>query len=86
MGSIRALFFLVFTLFVAKGKAFAYTDPGSGAMLWQLLLATILSAVFTVRYFFQRIKTRVFRVKNMPESNEAKSAIRNGDNGPRQSV
>jgi len=86
MGSIRALFFIVFTLLAAEGKAFAYTDPGSGAMLWQLLLATILSAVFTARYFFQRIKTRVFRVKNVPESNEAKPVIRSDDSGPRHSI
>jgi hypothetical protein len=83
MRSNRVLFFLVFTLLVAEGRALAYTDPGSGAMLWQLLLATILSAVFTVRYFFQRIKSKVSRVKSVAENNNVKSGMHDDQTGPR---
>lgn len=32
-----------------------YADPGSGAMIWQLLLAFFFGASF----FFNRIKTRI---------------------------
>jgi len=83
MRSNRVLFFLVFTLLVAEGRALAYTDPGSGAMLLQLLLASLLSALFTVRYFFQRIKSKVSRVKSVAQNNESKSVVRDDDNGPR---
>lgn len=34
---------------------FFYTDPGSGAMLLQLLLATIAGAGFYFRSFFYRL-------------------------------
>jgi len=83
MRSNRVLFFLVFTLLVAEGRALAYTDPGSGAMLLQLLLASLLSALFTVRYFFQRIKSKVSRAKSVAQTNESKSVVRDDDKGPR---
>ena len=73
MRSNRILYLLVFVLLVAERKAFAYTDPGSGAMLWQLLLASVLSAAFTVRYFFQRIKSRFSRTTGQ-STNVRKSA------------
>jgi hypothetical protein len=50
-------------------------------MLWQLLLASILSAIFTVRYFFQRIKSKVFRVKSAHDGNDAKPVMRDNQHG-----
>jgi hypothetical protein len=38
-------------LFAQPAHAFAYTDPGSGALLWQLLLSGMLGATF----YFRRI-------------------------------
>ena len=33
-----------------------YTDPGSGAMIWQLLVAAGLGAAFYFRHYFSRAR------------------------------
>jgi hypothetical protein len=35
--------------------AFLYTDPGSGALLWQLLIASFFGALFYTRSFIRRV-------------------------------
>lgn len=35
--------------------AFLYTDPGSGALLWQLLLASFFGGLFYARSFIRRV-------------------------------
>jgi hypothetical protein len=37
-------------------KASAYVDPGSGAMLWQIMAAAFLGAVFYARKAVSRIR------------------------------
>jgi hypothetical protein len=34
-----------------------YTDPGSGAMIWQLLVAAGLGAAFYFRHYLDRVRT-----------------------------
>jgi hypothetical protein len=36
---------------------FLYTDPGSGALLWQLLIASFFGALFYARSFIRRVIT-----------------------------
>jgi len=42
---IRAVFFLC----AAPALAIGYTDPGSGALLWQILTAALVGALFQLR-------------------------------------
>jgi len=55
---------------------FFYTDPGSGVMLLQLLLATIAGAGFYFRSFFFRLlgrkKTPSFEVTNENDDTSTK--------------
>lgn len=39
--------------------AFFYGDPGSGTLIWQLLLASVVGAAFYVRFYFRRIRDAV---------------------------
>lgn len=39
----------VAVLLVTEVEAYAYTDPGSGALLWQAVLAGFFSALFYIR-------------------------------------
>lgn len=36
--------------------ASAYLDPGVGSMIWQMLVAVALGAVFTLKVYWSRIK------------------------------
>ncbi|HYP27271.1 MAG TPA: hypothetical protein VE262_11180 [Blastocatellia bacterium] len=38
-------------LIVAETKVFAYTDPGTGTLIWQVVMAAIFGAMFYVRRF-----------------------------------
>lgn len=38
------------------GYVFLYTDPGTGAMLWQLAAAAFIGLAFYFRHYTSRIK------------------------------
>lgn len=38
---------------------FLYTDPGSGALVWQLVLASIIGGAFYTRLVIRRLKSRL---------------------------
>ena len=39
---------------------FLYTDPGSGALIWQLLLASIFGGMFYARTLIRKVVVTVF--------------------------
>jgi hypothetical protein len=39
--------------------AFLYTDPGSGALVWQLLVASFLGGLYYIRSFIRRIAAMI---------------------------
>lgn len=41
-----------------------YTDPGTGAMLWQLLAAAFIGGAFYCRHYFSKIKVLLSAVRN----------------------
>lgn len=41
---LAAIFFIV-----AESRVFAYTDPGTGTLIWQVVMAAIFGAMFYVR-------------------------------------
>ncbi len=57
--STKAVFALGIAILFLDGKAWAYGDPGSGALLWQLLVAAGVGVIFTIRRMFAGI--RLFR-------------------------
>lgn len=58
-----------------------YTDPGTGSLIWQLLLASLIGGVFYVRHMARRVKERIAASKrNDPTAefvNEADSESAN---------
>ena len=51
-------------LIISETRAYAYTDPGSGALLWQLLVGAALGLLFYFRKIMYWVRTRVSGVKN----------------------
>ena len=47
---------IVVIMVVYAALAFAYIDPGTGSYIFQMLIAFILGAAFTVKIFWNRIK------------------------------
>jgi len=50
--------------------AFLYTDPGSGALIWQLLVASFVGGLFYVRSFIRRITAMISGRKSMVQSDQ----------------
>jgi hypothetical protein len=50
---------VVITLIIlAERPAAAYTDPGSGALLWQVLVAGFVGAAFYLRKWTRRFRNK----------------------------
>jgi hypothetical protein len=55
---------LLLVLFISP--AFAYLDPGTGSMIIQVAIAGFLSALFTIKLFWYRIKATFNRLLGRP--------------------
>ena len=59
------------SMLIIPQSAHAYLDPGTGSMVWQVLVAVGLGAAFTVKTYWQRIKLFLKKNKtNKPENKE----------------
>ncbi|HKG22759.1 MAG TPA: hypothetical protein VKC34_12740 [Blastocatellia bacterium] len=45
----KILLLVAILLIVAETKVFAYTDPGTGTLIWQVVMAAIFGAMFYLR-------------------------------------
>jgi hypothetical protein len=46
----------LFLIILLKSRAYAYIDPGSGSYLFQIMLASLIGAVFAVKTYWIKIK------------------------------
>ena len=58
----RAIFLMALAMFATEREARAYTDPGSGALIWQMLVAGLVG----VSFYFRRI-TAWFKNRKGPK-------------------
>jgi len=54
----RLLLLSIAAAVLAERDACAYTDPGSGALLWQAMLAAFFGSLFYVRRFINWFNSR----------------------------
>jgi hypothetical protein len=47
----------------AERPAKAYVDPGSGALVWQGLLATLVGSAFYCRRVIRWVRIRIFKAR-----------------------
>jgi hypothetical protein len=52
--------------FVVVSRAHAYIDPGSGALIWQALLAVCFGLMFYLRRIVRRVRTWVSPRREAP--------------------
>jgi hypothetical protein len=56
MTMVWALILALLLLFVLPRSAWAYIDPGTGSLIWQLLLASALTAAFLAKRYWRKIR------------------------------
>ena len=55
---IRVILLAVVLAFGSETELRAYTDPGSGALIWQMLVAGFVGSMFYARRFTSWIKRK----------------------------
>jgi hypothetical protein len=60
------LLLLVLLLIGCETTASAYTDPGSGILLWQVLVG----GFFGLLYYFRKLKHRLLGSRNLAQKDE----------------
>ncbi|RJR08760.1 hypothetical protein C4588_05475 [Candidatus Parcubacteria bacterium] len=71
---MNLLFYTLFTLGIftlLSHPANAYLDPGSGSLLFQLIVGGILSGLFAIKLYFKKIKS-FFAKKNIQGDEQKK--------------
>ncbi|HEY1337191.1 MAG TPA: hypothetical protein VGF59_06755, partial [Bryobacteraceae bacterium] len=58
---------IVFLILFLPTPAAAYVDPGSGAMMWQAIAATMIGAAFYVRRIGRWVRQRFRSDKGNPD-------------------
>ncbi len=63
---------------------FAYIDPGTGSIIWQIVAAGLVTAGFALRYGWQRIRRLSRRSPRQEEPTEAKQESQGKGNDERE--
>ena len=56
--SVRTIFLIALATFATEREARAYTDPGTGALIWQMMVAGLVGVAFYFRRFTSWFKSR----------------------------
>jgi len=73
MKQLQIIIFALLLVLVTYDYAYAYIDPASGSYILQLLLASLLGALFTLKIFWKKIKltiVQLFSRNNRAESHD----------------
>ena len=68
---VTVILSLIYT-FVLAPNAFAYLDPGTGSYILQLLIASMVGVLFSVKIFWTRIKEFVKGIFGKKEDDRLK--------------
>jgi hypothetical protein len=66
---ITLLLTLIFSFCLLSSPVSAYLDPGTGSMVWQMMVAIIFGIAFTLKIYWIKIKN-FFRRKKEKNVNE----------------
>lgn len=61
MSIMNFAFLLVLILLLPFFPAQAYLDPGSGSLIIQVIIGSILGILVTLRVYFNKIKSLIFK-------------------------
>ena len=65
---------LALAIALAPGRADAYLDPGTGSMILQATLATIMGALLILKTYWRRIRSAFSRKQTDPSGSDERSA------------
>ena len=69
---VKVLSLSLFCIVLSTDISFAYIDPGSGSMLLQVLIASILGILTVIKIYWARLKSFFSRNSDKTDSEEPK--------------
>ena len=61
---LKILFLLVLINTILPLKAYAYIDPGTGSMVLQIIVASVIGLGITFKAWFYKFKNLIFKGQN----------------------
>jgi hypothetical protein len=80
--TLSVSFLYIFNWSDINTLAFLYTDPGSGALVWQLLVASFFGVLFYLRAFIRRITEKMSGRRSREKSNQQAAVARDRSTTP----
>lgn len=80
--TLSVIFLYIFNWSDIHSLGFLYTDPGSGALVWQLLVASFVGGLFYIRSFIRRITAMMSGRRSREQSDQQASVDRAGSTTP----
>ncbi len=78
----RLLLVLILAYLMSPPKSFAYIDPGTGSYFIQILIAGLLTALFSLKMLFGKIRRLISRTPQAPaesRKDDIRAGNRDGD-------
>jgi hypothetical protein len=68
--TLSVIFLYIFNQSDIHSLAFLYADPGSGALVWQLLVASFVGGLFYIRSFIRKIAAKMSDRRSREQSDQ----------------
>jgi hypothetical protein len=84
--TLGVTFLYIFNWIDIHSLAFLYTDPGSGALIWQLLVASFVGGLFYIRTFIRKITTKMSSRRSREQSDQQGAIDQTGSTAPNRNT
>jgi len=84
--TLSVTFLYIFNWIDIHSFAFLYTDPGSGALVWQLLVASFVGGLFYIRSFIRRISAKMSGRRSGEQSDQQGAIDQTGSTAPNRNT
>jgi len=80
--TLGVTFLYIFNQIDVHSLAFLYTDPGSGALIWQLLVASFVGGLFYIRSFIRKITAKMAGRRSREQNDQQGAIDQTGSTAP----
>jgi hypothetical protein len=84
--TLGVTFLYIFNWIDIHSLAFLYTDPGSGALIWQLLVASFVGGLFYVRSFIRKITAKMSSRRSREQTDQQGAIDQTGSTAPNRNT
>jgi len=84
--TLGVTFLYIFNWIDIHNLAFFYTDPGSGALIWQLLVASFVGGLFYIRTFIRKITAKMSSRRSREQSDQQGAIDQTGSTAPNRNT